>query len=232
MDFCINVGLEYLSLDRRSATLSGGEAERIRLATQVGSGLVGVIYVLDEPSIGLHQKDNDRLLATLHALRDLGNTLIVVEHDEETIRRADYVIDLGPGAGEHGGEVIYAGGVDGLIQCRESLTGRYLAGDYQIRRPLKRRDIMNTHFLKIIGASQHNLKNVDVSIPLGTFVCVTGVSGSGKSTLVTDILYNALVHKIYGSKVNPGRYKKIEGIQHIDKVIVVDQSPIGRTPAF
>ena len=230
LDFCINVGLEYLSLDRRSATLSGGEAERIRLATQVGSGLVGVIYVLDEPSIGLHQKDNDRLLATLHALRDLGNTLIVVEHDEETIRRADYVIDLGPGAGEHGGEVIYAGRVEGLIRCQKSLTGQYLAGNYQIQRPLKRRDIIDTHFLKIIGAAQHNLKNVDVSIPLGTFVCVTGVSGSGKSTLVTDILHNALVHKIYGTKVTPGKYKKIEGIQHIDKVIVVDQSPIGRTP--
>ena len=230
LDFCINVGLEYLSLERRSATLSGGEAQRIRLATQVGCGLVGVIYVLDEPSIGLHQKDNDRLLATLHALRDLGNTLIVVEHDEETIRRADYVIDLGPGAGEHGGEIMYAGKVDGLMKCRESLTGRYLVGDYQIQRPLSRRAIIDTRFLKIIGASQHNLKNVDVGIPLGTFVCVTGVSGSGKSTLVTDVLYNALVHKIYGSKVPPGRYKKIEGMQHIDKVIVVDQSPIGRTP--
>ncbi|MBF0571607.1 MAG: excinuclease ABC subunit UvrA [Candidatus Omnitrophica bacterium] len=230
LDFCINVGLEYLTLDRRSATLSGGEAERIRLATQVGSGLVGVIYVLDEPSIGLHQKDNDRLLVTLHALRDLGNTLIVVEHDEETIRRADYVIDLGPGAGEHGGEVVYAGAVEGLVKCRESLTGRYLSGDYQIQRPQVQRDIINTHFLKIIGASQHNLKNVDVSIPLGAFVCVTGVSGSGKSTLVTDILHNALVHKIYGTKVPAGRHKKIEGIQYIDKVIVVDQSPIGRTP--
>ncbi len=230
LDFCINVGLEYLSLERRSATLSGGEAERIRLATQVGSGLVGVIYVLDEPSIGLHQKDNDRLLATLHALRDLGNTLIVVEHDEDTIRRADYVIDLGPGAGEHGGEVIYAGQVDGLIKCKKSLTGQYLAGDYQIQRPKTRRDIINTNFLKIIGATEHNLKNVDVSIPLGTFVCVTGVSGSGKSTLVTDILHHALVHKIYGTKVTAGKHKKIEGIQHIDKVIVVDQSPIGRTP--
>jgi excinuclease ABC subunit A len=196
----------------------------------VGSGLVGVIYVLDEPSIGLHQKDNDRLLATLHALRDLGNTLIVVEHDEETIRRADYVIDLGPGAGEYGGKVMYAGQVKGLIKCRESLTGQYLAGDYQIQRPLSRRNIIDTDFLKIIGASQHNLKNVDVSIPLRTFVCVTGVSGSGKSTLVTDILHNALMHKIYGSKVIPGKYKKIEGIQYIDKVIVVDQSPIGRTP--
>ncbi|MDE2009403.1 MAG: excinuclease ABC subunit UvrA [Candidatus Omnitrophica bacterium] len=230
LDFCINVGLEYLSLDRHSATLSGGEAERIRLATQVGSGLVGVIYVLDEPSIGLHPKDNDRLLVTLHALRDLGNTLIVVEHDEETIRRADYVIDLGPGAGEHGGEVLYAGSVDGLMRARGSLTGRYLTGDYQIRQPLARRDIVNTHFLKILGARQHNLKNIDVGIPLGTFVCVTGVSGSGKSTLVTDVLHHALDHKIYGSKMAPGRYKKIEGVQHIDKVIVVDQSPIGRTP--
>ncbi len=230
LDFCINVGLEYLTLDRRSATLSGGEAERIRLATQVGSGLVGVIYVLDEPSIGLHKKDNDRLLSTLHALRDLGNTLIVVEHDEDTIRRADHVIDLGPGAGEHGGHVIYSGNVEGLIQCRDSLTGRYLRGEDQIQRPEKSRDIAGTQFLRIIGAAQHNLKNVDVSIPLGTFICVTGVSGSGKSTLVTDILYKALVHKIYGSKEKPGKYKKIEGIQHIDKVIVVDQSPIGRTP--
>jgi excinuclease ABC subunit A len=230
LDFCINVGLEYLSLDRRSATLSGGEAERIRLATQVGSGLVGVIYVLDEPSIGLHQKDNDRLLATLHALRDLGNTLIVVEHDEETIRRADFVIDLGPGAGEHGGEVIYAGAVEGLLKCQRSVTGQYLAGEYQIQKPLFRRNVIDTQFLRVIGAAQHNLKNMDVSIPLGAFVCVTGVSGSGKSTLVTDILHNALVHKIYGTKVPRGQYKKIEGIQYIDKVIVVDQSPIGRTP--
>ena len=230
LDFCINVGLEYLSLDRKSSTLSGGEAERIRLATQVGSGLVGVIYVLDEPSIGLHQKDNDRLLSTLHALRDLGNTLIVVEHDEETIRRSDYVIDLGPGAGEQGGHVVYAGAVEGLLKCRDSLTGQYLRGENQIQIPDKRRDIVDTDFLKITGAAEHNLKDVNVSIPLGTFVCVTGVSGSGKSTLVTDILYKALVHKIYGSKEKPGRYKKIEGIQHIDKVIVVDQSPIGRTP--
>ncbi|MBF0503757.1 MAG: excinuclease ABC subunit UvrA [Candidatus Omnitrophica bacterium] len=230
LDFCINVGLEYLQLDRRSSSLSGGEAERIRLATQVGSGLVGVIYVLDEPSIGLHQKDNDRLLSTLHALRDLGNTLIVVEHDEDTIRRADYVIDLGPGAGEQGGRVIYAGGVKGLTQCPDSLTGRYLTGEYQIKRPDKHRDIIATDFLKIIGAAEHNLKDINISLPLGAFICVTGVSGSGKSTLVTDILYKALVHKIYGSREKPGRYKKIEGIQHIDKVIVVDQSPIGRTP--
>jgi excinuclease ABC subunit A len=230
LDFCINVGLEYLSLERRSSTLSGGEAERIRLATQVGSGLVGVIYVLDEPSIGLHQKDNDRLLSTLHALRDLGNTLIVVEHDEETIRRADYVIDLGPGAGENGGQVVYAGDVEGLVRCPQSVTGRYLSGDYQIQRPESRRDVINTRFIKIIGASEHNLKNVNVSIPLGCFVCVTGVSGSGKSTLVTDILYRALMHKIYGSKEKPGRHAGIEGVEHIDKVIVVDQSPIGRTP--
>jgi excinuclease ABC subunit A len=169
-------------------------------------------------------------LSTLHALRDLGNTLIVVEHDEDTIRRADYVIDLGPGAGEHGGEVIYAGDVQGLIKCHDSLTGRYLTGEMKIQRPDVCRDIVNTSFLKIIGAAEHNLKNVDVSIPLGTFICVTGVSGSGKSTLVTDIIYKALVHKIYGSKEKPGRYNKIEGIQHIDKVIVVDQSPIGRTP--
>jgi excinuclease ABC subunit A len=230
LDFCINVGLEYLTLDRRSATLSGGEAERIRLATQVGSGLVGVIYVLDEPSIGLHQKDNDRLLATLHALRDLGNTLVVVEHDEDTIRRADYVIDLGPGAGEHGGHVMYAGDVKGLIKCNESMTGQYLNGSFKINMPQQRRDVVNSKFLKIIGAKEHNLKNIDVSIPLGTFVCVTGVSGSGKSTLVEEVLHKALSQKLHGSKDKPGAHKKIDGLQNIDKVIVVDQSPIGRTP--
>ena len=230
LDFCINVGLEYLTLDRKSATLSGGEAERIRLATQVGSGLVGVIYVLDEPSIGLHQKDNDRLLSTLHALRDLGNTLIVVEHDEDTIRRADYVIDLGPGAGEHGGHVMYAGDVKGLVKCNKSMTGQYLNGSFKIHLPEKRRDIVNAKFLKIIGAKEHNLKGIDVSIPLGTFVCITGVSGSGKSTLVEDVLHRALNQKLHGSKEKPGAHKKIEGLGHIDKVIVVDQSPIGRTP--
>ncbi len=230
LDFCINVGLDYLTLDRKSATLSGGEAERIRLATQVGSGLVGVIYVLDEPSIGLHQKDNDRLLATLHALRDLGNTLIVVEHDEDTIRQADYVIDLGPGAGEFGGKVMYAGDVKGLVKCKDSLTGQYLSGSFAIPVPATRRAAMKGKLLKITGAKEHNLKNIDVSIPLGTFVCVTGVSGSGKSTLVEDILYKALAKEINGAKEKPGAFKKIDGIDQIDKVIVVDQSPIGRTP--
>ncbi len=230
LDFCINVGLEYLTLDRKSGTLSGGEAERIRLATQVGSGLVGVVYVLDEPSIGLHQKDNERLLSTLHALRDLGNTLLVVEHDEETIRKADFVVDLGPGAGEHGGKVLYAGDVKGLLKCKDSLTGMYLNGQYKIQRPEKRREIIKTKFLKITGAQEHNLKNIDVNIPLGTFACVTGVSGSGKSTLIDGILYKALAQRINGAKEKPGAHKKIEGIEHIDKVIVVDQSPIGRTP--
>ncbi|HOW36238.1 MAG TPA: excinuclease ABC subunit UvrA [Candidatus Omnitrophota bacterium] len=230
LDFCINVGLEYLTLDRKSATLSGGEAERIRLATQVGSGLVGVIYVLDEPSIGLHQKDNIRLLKTLEALRDLGNTLIVVEHDEATIRAADYVVDLGPGAGEYGGEVIYAGDAAGLLKSKKSTTGQYLRGELQIALPLKRREAKPSNSLKIFGARQHNLKNVDVTIPLGVFVCIAGVSGSGKSTLVDDILFKALAQKIYRSKEKPGLHKRIEGISNLDKVIVVDQSPIGRTP--
>jgi len=230
LDFCINVGLEYLTLDRKSSTLSGGEAERIRLATQVGSGLVGVIYILDEPSIGLHQKDNERLLSTLQSLRDLGNTLIVVEHDEATIRAADFVIDLGPGAGEHGGEVIYAGDVEGLLKSKKSLTGQYLQGHLKIPTPSKRREILQTPQIKILGARAHNLKGIDVKIPLGTFVCVTGVSGSGKSTLVDDILYKALMQKLYQSREKPGEHKKIEGVEHLDKVIVVDQSPIGRTP--
>ena len=230
LDFCIDVGLDYLTLERKSSTLSGGEAERIRLATQVGSGLVGVVYILDEPSIGLHQKDNERLLNTLHALRDLGNTLIVVEHDEDTIRRADFVVDLGPGAGEHGGEVIYAGEVNGILECEESLTGKYLKGDLKIPLPLKRREIVKTKFLEVLGAAEHNLRKIDVKIPLGTFVCVTGVSGSGKSTLVNDILFKALAQRFYHSKEKPGKHKKILGIEHIDKVIVVDQSAIGRTP--
>ena len=230
LDFCINVGLEYLTLDRRSATLSGGEAERIRLATQVGSGLVGVVYILDEPSIGLHQKDNDMLLRTLLALRDLGNTLIVVEHDEATIRAADYIIDLGPGAGEYGGEVVYAGDIPGLLKSKDSLTGQYLRGQLKISLPSKRRPIIESKQLKILNAKEHNLKDIDITIPLGVFVCITGVSGSGKSTLVDDILYKSLAQKIYHAKEKPGLHKKIEGIHNIDKVIVVDQSPIGRTP--
>ncbi len=230
LDFCINVGLEYLTLDRKSATLSGGEAERIRLATQVGSGLVGVVYILDEPSIGLHQKDNERLLSTLHSLRDLGNTLIVVEHDEDTIRKSDYIIDLGPGAGEFGGEIIYAGDIPGLLRCENSLTGQYLSGRLQIKTPEKRRDIKKVPRLEILGAAEHNLKNVNVSFPLGTFICVTGVSGSGKSTLVNDILHAGLAHALHLASQKPGRHKKMKGIENIDKVIVVDQSPIGRTP--
>jgi excinuclease ABC subunit A len=230
LNFCINVGLEYLTLDRKSATLSGGEAERIRLATQVGSGLVGVIYILDEPSIGLHQKDNEQLLNTLRALRDLGNTLIVVEHDEATIRDADYIIDLGPGAGEYGGEVIYAGNVAGLLQSARSLTGQYLRGQLKIPIPEKRREIKNGPCLAIRGARENNLQNIDVKIPLGTFVCITGVSGSGKSTLVEEILFKALAQHLYNSRIKPGKFRVIEGLEFVDKVIVVDQSPIGRTP--
>ncbi len=230
LDFCINVGLEYLTLDRKSSTLSGGEAERIRLATQVGSGLVGVIYILDEPSIGLHQKDNERLLSTLHSLRDLGNTLIVVEHDEETIRKADYVIDIGPGAGEHGGEIIYAGDVPGILKSRKSLTGQYLSGELTIAVPSQRRKIVKANQIKIMGARENNLKKINVTIPLGMFICVTGVSGSGKSTLIDEVLYKALAQKIYKSKDKPGKHRKIIGIENIDKIIEVDQSPIGRTP--
>ncbi len=230
LDFCIDVGLEYLTLDRRSSTLSGGEAERIRLATQVGSGLVGVIYVLDEPSIGLHQRDNERLLSSLHALRDLGNTLIVVEHDEETIRKADWIVDLGPGAGRFGGEVLYTGEIAGLLSSTVSLTGKYLRGELNIPLPADRREHVNAGSIVIKGANEHNLKNIDVAIPLGRLVCVTGVSGSGKSTLVDGILYKALAQKFYGSREKPGSHNKIEGLDNIDKVIVVDQSPIGRTP--
>ncbi len=230
LDFCVDVGLEYLTLERKSSTLSGGEAERIRLASQVGSGLVGVVYILDEPSIGLHQRDNERLLSTLHALRDIGNTLIVVEHDEATIRNADYIIDLGPGAGEHGGEVVYAGNVAGLLKSTKSLTGQYLSGSFQIHAPSRRRSLEGAKYLKVVGARENNLKNIDVRVPLGRFVCVTGVSGSGKSTLVNDVLFNALAQRIYRAKEKPGKHERIEGIEHIDKVIVVDQSPIGRTP--
>jgi excinuclease ABC subunit A len=228
--FCIDVGLEYLTLDRRSSTLSGGEAQRIRLATQVGSGLVGVLYILDEPSIGLHPRDNSKLLCTLKALRDLGNTLIVVEHDEFTIRAADYIVDLGPGAGRHGGEVIFSGQTRELLSHPTSLTAKYLKKELKIDIPPKRKYSHNKKFLEIKKAREHNLKDIDVKFPLGLFICVTGVSGSGKSTLIDEILYRALAQKLYKSKEKPGLHKEIIGTQHIDKVIVVDQSPIGRTP--
>lgn len=230
LKFCIDVGLGYLTLERLSSTLSGGEAQRIRLATQVGSGLVGVLYILDEPSIGLHRRDNDKLLMTLSALRDLGNTLVVVEHDEATIRFSDWVVDLGPAAGRYGGEVIFSGPTDELLKSKESLTSKYLNKELIICRSYKPRNADKRKFLKIIGASEHNLKNIDVEIPLGLFICVTGVSGSGKSTLIYDILYPALMQKLYKSKVKAGAHKGIENYQLIDKVIVVDQSPIGRTP--
>ena len=230
LNFMANVGLDYLTLDRQSFTLSGGEAQRIRLATQIGAGLVGVVYILDEPSIGLHQKDNSKLLDTLKALRDLGNTLIVVEHDEATIRSADHIIDLGPGAGKHGGYVISQGKLEDILKSKESLTGKYLRGQLRIPMPEKRRKKIKGKSLVIKGATEHNLNDIDVEIPLGIFVCVTGVSGSGKSTLVDDILYRALAKRIYGSKLKPGSHKNIKGMDNIDKVVVVDQAPIGRTP--
>ncbi len=230
LGFLLDVGLDYLSLDRPAGTLSGGEAQRIRLATQIGSGLVGVLYVLDEPSIGLHQRDNRRLIETLTRLRDLGNTLIVVEHDEETIRTADWVVDIGPGAGEHGGKVVVSGSYEDLIASTESITGAYLSGRRSIAIPSKRRPIDLKRQIVIKGAKENNLKNVDVSIPLGTFVAVTGVSGSGKSTLVNDILYSTLANKLNGARIVPGRHKTITGIDLLDKVVHVDQSPIGRTP--
>jgi excinuclease ABC subunit A len=230
LGFLLDVGLDYLSLDRPAGTLSGGEAQRIRLATQIGSGLVGVLYVLDEPSIGLHQRDNRRLIETLTRLRDLGNTLIVVEHDEETIRTADWVVDIGPGAGEHGGKVVVSGSYEDLIASTESITGAYLSGRRSIAIPSERRPIDAKRQIVIKGAKENNLKNVDVSIPLGTFVAVTGVSGSGKSTLVNDILYSTLANKLNGARIVPGRHKTITGIDLLDKVVHVDQSPIGRTP--
>ena len=228
--FMVNVGLDYLTLNRASSTLSGGEAQRIRLATQIGAGLMGVLYILDEPSIGLHQKDNSKLLDTLQSLRDLGNTLVIVEHDEATIRRADYIVDLGPGAGEHGGRVVANGTLDEILKCGASLTGQYLLGKIKIPIPKERRVPRKGRCLTIVGAGEHNLKDIDVKIPLGLFVCVTGVSGSGKSTLIDEILYRALAKRFYRSREKPGRHKRIEGTEYIDKVIVIDQSPIGRTP--
>ena len=230
LGFLLDVGLDYLSLDRPAATLSGGEAQRIRLATQIGSGLVGVLYVLDEPSIGLHQRDNRRLIETLTRLRDLGNTLIVVEHDEETIRTADWVVDIGPGAGEHGGRVVVSGSYEELIASEESITGAYLSGRKAIEIPETRRPVDSKRQLVIKGAKENNLKDVEVSIPLGLFVSVTGVSGSGKSTLVNDILYTTLANKLNGARLVPGRHRTITGIDQLDKVVHVDQSPIGRTP--
>ena len=229
LSFLIDVGLEYLTLDRSAGTLSGGEAQRIRLATQIGSGLVGVLYILDEPSIGLHQRDNNRLINTLEHIRDQGNTVIVVEHDEETIRSADHIIDLGPGAGKHGGEIVAEGNVDDIIAEKRSLTGQYLSGSKKIEIPEDRYQ-PNGNWLTIEGARQHNLKNIDVDIPLGTFTCVTGVSGSGKSTLVNNVLKRRLMKEIYDSTLHPGDHDGIKGLEQIDKVINIDQSPIGRTP--
>ena len=228
LKFLIDVGLEYLTLDRHAGTLAGGEAQRIRLATQIGSGLVGVLYILDEPSIGLHQRDNKRLLSTLKGLRDLGNTVIVVEHDEETIREADFIVDIGPGAGVHGGHIVVTGSVEDLCACPQSITGQYLDGKRQIAIPRERRKPKG--FLIIKGARQHNLKNIDVKIPLGVFVCVTGVSGSGKSTLVDEILYRGAAHRLGYVVERPGEHDDILGLEQIDKVIEIDQSPIGRTP--
>jgi excinuclease ABC subunit A len=230
LGFLVDVGLDYLSLDRPAATLAGGEAQRIRLATQIGSGLVGVLYVLDEPSIGLHQRDNRRLIDTLVRLRDLGNTLIVVEHDEDTIRTADWVVDIGPGAGEHGGQVIVSGSVEDLLTSAESVTGAYLSGRQRIEVPALRRPPQPRRELVVEGAREHNLKNVDVAFPLGCMVAVTGVSGSGKSTLVNDILYATLANRVNGARLVPGRHRRVRGIDDVDKVVGVDQSPIGRTP--
>jgi excinuclease ABC subunit A len=228
--FLTDVGLHYLSLDRAAGTLAGGEAQRIRLATQIGSGLVGVLYVLDEPSIGLHQRDNQRLIETLVRLRDLGNTLIVVEHDEETIRTADWVVDIGPGAGEHGGRIVVSGPVDALMSSKESLTGAYLSGRVAIESPLVRRPVDRKRVLRVEGASEHNLRDVSVAFPLGCLVSVTGVSGSGKSTLVNDVLYASLARELNGARIVPGRHRKVAGLDLVDKVVHVDQSPIGRTP--
>lgn len=229
LGFLQSVGLEYLTLLRSSGTLSGGESQRIRLATQIGSSLVGVLYILDEPSIGLHQRDNDKLIATLKRLRDSGNTVIVVEHDEDTMRAADFIVDIGPGAGVHGGNVICTGDVNDIMNCPDSITGQYLNGTKKIEVPSVRRK-GNGNFLKVIGATENNLKNINVSIPLGTFTCVTGVSGSGKSSLVNEIIYKNLAGKLNRARIKPGEFTQMEGLEHLDKVIDIDQSPIGRTP--
>jgi excinuclease ABC subunit A len=229
LHFMTDMGLDYLTLNRPSATLSGGEGQRIRLATQIGSGLMGVLYILDEPSIGLHSRDNNKLLDNLEKLRDLGNTVLVVEHDENTILSADHVIDMGPGAGVNGGKVVFSGSPQQLIHSQNSLTGKYLSGCLSIPVPTQRRR-SGHRFLTIRGASENNLKNLDVSFPLGLLICVTGVSGSGKSTLIIDTLYRALAQKFYQGKERPGKFQKFEGMEYIDKVIDIDQSPIGRTP--
>lgn len=229
LNFLKSVGLEYLTLSRSSGTLSGGESQRIRLATQIGSSLMGVVYILDEPSIGLHQRDNDKLLGTLERLRDLGNTLIVVEHDEDTMRAADYIVDIGPGAGVHGGEVVCAGTVDNIIDCKESITGMYLSGKRKIPVPQNRKK-GNGNVLTVKGAAENNLKNIDVDFPLGCFTCITGVSGSGKSSLINEILYKNLANELNGAKKSVGKFNEILGLEYLDKVIDIDQSPIGRTP--
>ncbi len=229
LGFLQSVGLEYLTLSRAAGTLSGGESQRIRLATQIGSSLVGVLYILDEPSIGLHQRDNNKLIATLKRLRDLGNTLIVVEHDEDTMRAADYIVDIGPEAGVNGGEVLYSGDVKGLLKCKRSITGQYLSGKLKIPVPEKRREV-GKKWLSVVGAQENNLKNIDVKIPIGVFTCVTGVSGSGKSSLVNEIIYKHLVAKLNRARTRPGKFRDMKGIEHLDKVIMIDQSPIGRTP--
>ena len=231
LGFLKNVGLGYLTLNRESGTLSGGEVQRIRLATQIGAGLVGVLYILDEPSIGLHQRDNERLLTTLRHLRDIGNSVLVVEHDEDTIRAADYILDLGPGAGVRGGELVAAGTLDEVLKNPRSLTAKYLTGELSILIPKKRiKPSLEKGWIEIRGATENNLQNIDARIPLGTMTCVTGVSGSGKSTLVDDILRRALFRHWFGSKERPGAHKEIRGKELLDKIIVIDQTPIGRTP--